>query len=97
MYYIYGISVSSLLIESTDSTDSMIISKAILEEDTSSIINTQCHNQVPLVVTASLLGLVSLFLLVVAIIAGIYISYRLCKCDKKLIRYVRNVNIIGIS
>ena len=59
-----------------------------IEQDTSFIINTESHNQVPLMVTASLLGLVSLFLLVVAIVAGIYISYRLCKRDKKVVRYV---------
>jgi hypothetical protein len=36
-------------------------------------------------VTSSLLGLI---LLVIAIVASIYISYRLCKRDKKVVRYI---------
>ena len=46
------------------------------------------EDQGPLMVTASMLGLVSFILLVVAIVAGIYISYRLCKRDKKVTRYI---------
>ena len=63
-----------------------------IEEDrsaqNSSIISIQHLNQSPLMVTASMLGLVSLILLVVALVAGIYISYRLCKRDKKITRYL---------
>ena len=55
-----------------------------IEEDT----HTSHQNQGPLMVTASMLGLVSFILLVVAIVAGIYISYRLCKRDKKVTRYI---------
>ena len=55
-----------------------------IEEDT----HMSYQNQDPLMVTASMLGLVSFILLVVAIVAGIYISYRLCKHDKKVTRYI---------
>ena len=55
-----------------------------IEEDT----HTSYQNQGPLMATASMLGLVSFILLVVAIVAGIYISYRSCKRDKKVTRYI---------
>ena len=57
-----------------------------IEEDT----HTSYQNQglLTLMVTASMLGLVSFILLVVAIVAGIYISYRLWKRDKKVTRYI---------
>ena len=63
-----------------------------------SFINVQCHNQlqVPLVVTASMLGLVSLLLLAVTVVAGIYISCRLCKRHKKVKRYRTTIQSISI-
>ena len=71
-----------------------------IEEETSqnsSIINVvQRHNQVPLMVTATMLGMVSLLLLVVAAVAGIYIGYRLYKCDKKAKRYRSMIQSIPI-
>ena len=48
------------------------------------------QNQGPIRATASMLGLVSFILLVVAIVGGIYIGYRLHvlrKRDKKIPRY----------
>ena len=72
---------------------------AIEEEisQNSSIINVvQHHNQVPLMVTATMLGMVSLLLLVVAVVAGIYIGYRLYKRDKKVKRYRTTIQSISI-
>ena len=72
----------------------------VIEEEisqNSSIINVvQHHNQVPLMVTAAMLGLVSLLLLVVAVVAGIYIGYRLYKRDKKVKRYRTTIQSISI-
>ena len=74
---IYNKQSNNIIAEET-SQNSSIVNPSVISTETSSIrINIQHHNQVPLMVTSSLLGLVSLLLLVVAIIAGIYISYRL--------------------
>jgi beta-lactamase regulating signal transducer with metallopeptidase domain len=69
--------------EETSQNSSTINYSSVINTEISSI-NIQHQNQVPLMVISSLLGLL---LLVVAIIAGIYISYRLCKRDKKIVRY----------
>ena len=62
---------------------------SIAVEGDGSIQNSCQHqNQSPMMVTASMLGLVSFILLLVALVAGIYISYRLCdKHDRKATRY----------
>ena len=58
------------------------------------------QNQGPLMATASMLGLVSFILLVVAIVAGIYIGYRLHMCkikrDKKITKYTIRCSILSI-
>ena len=66
---------------------SVTLTNDIEEDRNSSIISIQDQNQGPLMVTASMLGLVSFILLLIALVAGIYISYRLCKHDRKVTRY----------
>ena len=60
---------------------------AIEDTRNSSVTNIQHQNQGPLTLTASILGLVCFILLIVVIVAGVFISYRLCKRDKKATRY----------
>ena len=64
----------------------MIIIIAIEEDTQNSHTCTVQQNQVPLIATGSMLGLVTFILLMVVIVAGIYVSYRVCKHDKKDIR-----------
>ena len=61
-------------------------------DDVDTATDIQPQNQGPLVVTASMLGLVSFILLTLAIAASIYIGYKFCKHDKnfKVTRYVYN-------
>ena len=55
-------------------------------DDQCASVNVQNQGQLTLSL-ASVLGLISFVLLIAVIVASIYISYRLCKRDKKVTRY----------
>ena len=78
----------------TISDDHIYFFIIIAVDDVDTATDIQSQNQGPLVVTASMLGLVSFILLTSAIAASIYIGYRFCKHDKKfkVTRYVSNLN-----
>ena len=85
MIHTHQLVCNSTITVLNDQWHTCIISIAVDEDRSSS---AQHHDRGALMVTASLLGLVSLLLLMIAIVAGVYISYnRLCKRDKKVIRY----------
>ena len=66
-----------------------------MDDQCAAFINPQNQGQLTLSL-ASVLGLISFVLLITIIIVTIYISYRLCKHDKKLERCCFIINLLTV-